>query len=255
VACHYVRPLSVLILLDSLSHRSKGFGFMEAFSDEEADAMVEALNGSQLENRAITVSRPRPMTNRPVGGESSTSNSQGLLQREARQKAYYGFQELTATATKASAREVPAVSRLIALLSRYPSELERVSPKELEGVVAEMLAHEGYTLEFPARTRDGGKDIIAMKRDTDETQVLYVECKQRSSRPVEVTAARSLAGTMILDDVKRGLMVTTTRFTAPTHKQVAQLKSRASSYELTLCQGADLVERIKRSIFDEMTDQ
>ena len=58
--------VSVLIITDKISDRSKGFGFVEMASDEEAAKAIETLNGTELDGRNISVAEARPMTERPV---------------------------------------------------------------------------------------------------------------------------------------------------------------------------------------------
>jgi len=56
--------VSAVIIMDKFSNRSKGFGFVEFASEEEANAAVKALNGSELDGRNITVDHARPMRER-----------------------------------------------------------------------------------------------------------------------------------------------------------------------------------------------
>ena len=51
--------------MDRESGRSKGFGFVEMSSDEEAKKAVEELNGKDLDGRAIVVNEARPREERP----------------------------------------------------------------------------------------------------------------------------------------------------------------------------------------------
>jgi len=56
---------SVSIITDKFSGRSKGFGFVEMSSDEEAQKAIEMYNGKEFEGRTLTVNEARPMTERP----------------------------------------------------------------------------------------------------------------------------------------------------------------------------------------------
>lgn len=51
---------SVRVITDAYYGRSKGFGFVEMATDEEADAAVEALNGSEMDGRALRVDKAHP---------------------------------------------------------------------------------------------------------------------------------------------------------------------------------------------------
>ena len=51
---------SASVIMDKMSGRSKGFGFVEMGSDQEAADAVSKLNGSDLDGRKIVVSEARP---------------------------------------------------------------------------------------------------------------------------------------------------------------------------------------------------
>ena len=56
---------SAKIMMDKMTGRSRGFGFVEMGSDEEAQKAIEMFNGQSLDGRKITVSIARPMEARP----------------------------------------------------------------------------------------------------------------------------------------------------------------------------------------------
>lgn len=64
----YGSVLSARVIIDRESQRSKGFGFVEMSSEEEAQAAIEALNGAEVEGRPLTVNIARPRENRAGGG-------------------------------------------------------------------------------------------------------------------------------------------------------------------------------------------
>ena len=53
------------IIMDKMSGRSKGFGFVEMVTDEEAQAAIELWNGKDFGGRKLTVNEARPMEERP----------------------------------------------------------------------------------------------------------------------------------------------------------------------------------------------
>lgn len=56
---------SVAIIIDKISGRSKGFGFVEMASTEEAKKAIEMFNGKELDGRNIVVDEAKPMKKRP----------------------------------------------------------------------------------------------------------------------------------------------------------------------------------------------
>ncbi len=59
---------SAEVISDRDTGRSKGFGFVEMATDEEAQAAIAALNGQQNDGRALTVNEARPREERGGGG-------------------------------------------------------------------------------------------------------------------------------------------------------------------------------------------
>ena len=59
---------SAQVIQDRASGRSKGFGFVEMGTDQEAQAAIAALNGKDQGGRALTVNEAKPREERPGGG-------------------------------------------------------------------------------------------------------------------------------------------------------------------------------------------
>ena len=70
---------SAVIIMDKMSGRSKGFGFVEMSTDEEAQNAVSMFNDKEFEGRRLTVNEARPMEARPprTGGFSGGSRGGG----------------------------------------------------------------------------------------------------------------------------------------------------------------------------------
>jgi RNA recognition motif-containing protein len=56
--------VSAKVIIDRETGRSKGFGFVEMSTDDEAKAAIDMLNGKEIEGRAVAVSEARPQENR-----------------------------------------------------------------------------------------------------------------------------------------------------------------------------------------------
>jgi len=59
---------SAVVISDKFTGQSRGFGFVEMSSGGEAQKAIEALNGTQLEGRTLTVNEAKPMARRDNGG-------------------------------------------------------------------------------------------------------------------------------------------------------------------------------------------
>ena len=59
---------SAEVISDRMTGRSKGFGFVEMGSDDEAQAAIAALNGQEHGGRALTVNEAKPREDRGGGG-------------------------------------------------------------------------------------------------------------------------------------------------------------------------------------------
>ena len=56
------------LMVDRTTNRPRGFGFVTMSTEAEAQKAIAALNGTQLDGRAITVNVARPREDRPSGG-------------------------------------------------------------------------------------------------------------------------------------------------------------------------------------------
>ena len=59
---------SAKIVTDKFTQRSKGFGFVEMANDEEAQAAIAQLNGTEVEGRSLVVNESRPKQEGGSGG-------------------------------------------------------------------------------------------------------------------------------------------------------------------------------------------
>jgi len=57
--------VSAKVIIDRSTDRSKGFGFVEMSTEEEAQKAIQELNNAEVEGRKIVVNEARPMEDRP----------------------------------------------------------------------------------------------------------------------------------------------------------------------------------------------
>ena len=69
--------ISAQVIMDRETHRSKGFGFVEMASEQEAQAAIAALNGKSINGRALTVNEARPQESRQSGHGGSGGQTRG----------------------------------------------------------------------------------------------------------------------------------------------------------------------------------
>ncbi|HEY4505561.1 MAG TPA: RNA-binding protein, partial [Candidatus Paceibacterota bacterium] len=69
---------SATIIMDKMTGRSKGFGFVEMTNDADAEKAIAKWNGQELDGRKLTVNEARPMEPRaPRTGGFDRGNDRG----------------------------------------------------------------------------------------------------------------------------------------------------------------------------------
>ncbi len=56
------------LMMDRMTNRPRGFGFVTMSTPEEAQKAIEGMNGKEVDGRALTVNVARPREERPAGG-------------------------------------------------------------------------------------------------------------------------------------------------------------------------------------------
>ncbi len=136
-----------------------------------------------------------------------------------------------------------SIAELIAALKQSPYLLDEVTPRQFEEIVAEVFRSKGFEVDLTKRTRDGGKDIIAVHTDAIGIKNKYfVECKRYAeSNKISVDIVRSLYGVMnTVDGPNKAIIVTTSTFTDDARKFVKQ--EARSSWDLALVDRTQLLD-------------
>jgi RNA recognition motif-containing protein len=70
------------LMMDRMTNRPRGFGFVTMSTPEEAQKAIAGLNGKELAGRAITVNIARPREERPAGGAGGSRRRESGGSRE-----------------------------------------------------------------------------------------------------------------------------------------------------------------------------
>ncbi len=81
---------SAQVIMDRETGRSKGFGFVEMGSDDEARAAINGMNGKEIGGRALTVNEARPREDRGGGGGRGGGGRGGYGGGGGRDRGGYG---------------------------------------------------------------------------------------------------------------------------------------------------------------------
>lgn len=118
---------------------------------------------------------------------------------------------------------------LLSKIKENEQLIEKLTPREFEELVCEILDKNGLSVCLTKQTCDGGKDIIVCENKLIGNFLTYVECKKyRRDRPVSVSIVRELYGTVMADNVTAGLLVTTSYFSEDAEEFTKKVKNRMS---------------------------
>jgi restriction endonuclease Mrr len=103
--------------------------------------------------------------------------------------------------------------RILEHFRKNPDELRTMDHRLFEKLVAEIYHGFGYEVELTQQTRDGGKDIIAIKRGAEAKVKYLIECKRPDPGGyVSVGTVRELYGVKAHEKATKGIIVTTAYF-------------------------------------------
>ena len=95
---------------------------------------------------------------------------------------------------------------------RHPEELKRIDRRKFEELVAELFDTFGYDVQLTKRTRDGGRDIIAVENRIVQAKYL-IECKRPDPGGyVGVRPVRELLGVKSDEKATKAILATTAYF-------------------------------------------
>ncbi|OHA09329.1 MAG: hypothetical protein A3A44_03435 [Candidatus Sungbacteria bacterium RIFCSPLOWO2_01_FULL_60_25] len=107
--------------------------------------------------------------------------------------------------------------RVIQEIRRRPEMMRKLTPREFEEMTAELLNGLGFEdIILTPPSRDGGRDVIAVRRIHGIPLLFAFECKQYTKRRVQLESLRGLLGTIVYgpSTANIGVLVTTSTFTS-----------------------------------------
>lgn len=102
---------------------------------------------------------------------------------------------------------------LISKVSGHPEILFQIAPTEFEELIAYIFSKHGFEVQLTQKTRDGGRDIIAIKSELDIRSKFIIECKRYAkNRPIGVELVRALYGVQVQEGANKSILATTSYF-------------------------------------------
>jgi restriction system protein len=95
--------------------------------------------------------------------------------------------------------------------------LLELDSRQFEHLIKSLYTRMGYKTELTSATRDGGRDVIAIRDMTGQKEKIAIECKLYT-HAVGVEIVRSLRGVVAYESFNRGVLFTTHRFSEPAEK-------------------------------------
>jgi restriction system protein len=115
------------------------------------------------------------------------------------------------------------ITSLILRLKTNTHLLYDLDPRQFEELICEIFKNNGFNAELTKRTRDGGRDIIAIRSDMGVKTKYLIECKKYAkTKPVTVELVRALYGVHAEEGANKSLLVTTSYFSPDARKFVSR---------------------------------
>jgi hypothetical protein len=111
---------------------------------------------------------------------------------------------------------------LITKLAAHPDSLYQLEPRAFEELIARVFEIYGFTVEVTSRTRDSGRDVIAISHDAARVKYL-IECKKYArTNKVGISLVQRLHGVLHGDRGTRAILATTSTFTRPAREYMSR---------------------------------
>jgi len=111
------------------------------------------------------------------------------------------------------------LEQIIIESTKYPSIIYNLTPREFESFIGKIFQAFGFNVELTAQTRDGGTDLICLKKDLNIPFKMAIETKKYSpDKPIGVGLVRNFVGSNVITNANKLLFVTTSSYTKDARK-------------------------------------
>ena len=137
---------------------------------------------------------------------------------------------------------------LVRYFDSNPDEIFSLMSREFEVFVSKLLEKFGYNVTLGKGSRDGGVDIFAERRGLFGTELTLVQCKRnRKDRKVGEPVVKQLYGDIESRKATKGLLVTTSSFTATALGYIESIKYRMSPIDFDKLQ--NMIAALKKDSY------
>ena len=135
---------------------------------------------------------------------------------------------------------------LLRAIAQNPELVRKIDPREFEEVIASIFSRQGFSVELTKKTRDGGRDVIAIRSDLGIRSKFIIECKRYSAtNPITVELVRNLYGVQMQEGANKSILATTSYFTRDA-RHFASAKN-TTEWGMDLRDFDDVIQWIKQS--------
>ncbi len=100
------------------------------------------------------------------------------------------------------------------MISNKPALIFEISPRKFEEIIADIFFKKGFEVELTKRTRDEGRDIVAIYNHMDISTKYLIECKRYArANKVSIDIVQRLFGVKIAEAANKAILATTSTFT------------------------------------------
>jgi hypothetical protein len=223
---------------------------IDAFTPE-AGAIFAGYGYSNREKELISEWRKRD--NRILYEDKYELVTGGREREKSKTLAALGAQQLDRWSKSKSAAGISSDSRVLKSLieemtvwcSINPSNLQKLSSRQFEELVASLFKNHGFDVELTARTRDGGYDIVLVDHSSLKSGPILVECKHFApERPVGVGIVRALYGVKVLNSASKAILATSSYVSKDAKREF----SRVIPWELELMESNKILELVESCV-------